>query len=121
MKYHSDADLDRALFALPLEEAPHDLRAAILGATAYRHAPPFALWEAWTFGALAAIIGWLCISIATGGAERLVSTVESLSGTAYQFLGQPSTIIWMAIGVGVALWVSLADLAPVPSLPRLRR
>ncbi len=121
MKYQSDADLDRALFALPLEEAPHNLRATILAATAYRPAPPFALWEAWTFGTLTAIIGWLCISIATGGAEHLVSTVESLSAAVYQFVAQPSTFIWMAIGVGVALWVSLADLAPVPSLPRIRR
>ena len=121
MKYHSDADLDRALFALPLEEAPPNLRASILAVTAYRPAPPFKLWEAWTFGGLTAIIVWLCISIASGEAERFVAGVESLSGALYQFLSQPATIIWLAIGVGVALWVSLADLAPVPSLPRVRR
>ena len=121
MKYQSDADLDRALFALPLEEAPENLRASILAATAYRPAPPFALWEAWTFGALAAVIGWLCISIATGGADRFAGSIESLSGALYGFLAQPSTVLWLAIGIGIAFWASFANLAPAPSLPRVRR
>ena len=37
--YDSDDALDRALFALPLEEPPAGLRASILLATAYRPAP----------------------------------------------------------------------------------
>ena len=41
MKYDSDDALDRALFALPLEEPPADLRASILTATVYRPAPAF--------------------------------------------------------------------------------
>lgn len=121
MKYYSDVDLDRALFALPLEEAPPNLRASILGATVYRPAPPFALWEAWMFGTLTAVVGWLCVSVATGGADRFVGAMESLGLIVSQYLAQPSTAMWLAIGIGVAFWGSFANLAPAPALPRIRR
>lgn len=120
MNYHSDADLDRALFALPLEEAPPHLRASILGATIYRPAPPFALWEAWVFGVLAAVIGWLCVSIASGGADRLAGAMQSIGLTVAAYLAQPSTAIWLAVGIGVAFWGSFANLAPAAP-PRMRR
>jgi len=121
MKYYSDTDLDHALCALPLEEAPPDLRASILGATIYRPAPPFALWEAWTFGALAAVVAWLCVSIATGGADRAVAALGSLGFVAYHYLTQPSAAIWLAIGAGIAFWGSFANLAPAPATFRIRR
>ena len=55
MMYDSDDSLERALFALPLEEPPSDLRASILAATAFRPAPPFGVWEVAALGALAAV------------------------------------------------------------------
>lgn len=47
--------LDRALFALPLEEPPADLRSSILLSTAYRPVSPFSFWEIAVAGALGAV------------------------------------------------------------------
>ncbi len=41
----TDDELDRALFALPLEEPPADLHGRILAATVLRPAPTFRVWE----------------------------------------------------------------------------
>ena len=54
MMSYDDDDLDRLLFALPLEEPPADLRASILTATAYRAAPVFKPWEVSIIGGVAA-------------------------------------------------------------------
>ena len=73
MMYDSDDALERALFALPLEEPPADLRGAILASTAYRPAAPFSVWEVAGLGAVAAITLWLVVLIAMGGGGALRS------------------------------------------------
>ena len=60
-----DAALERALFALPLEEPPADLRGRILAATVYRPALPFKMWEVWVIGTLMALAVWLMIAVLT--------------------------------------------------------
>ena len=78
MKYDSDDALDRALFALPLEEPPEDLRASILTATVYRPVPVFAAWEIAAIGAVAAVGIWFAVVIALGGGTLFVHTVDTI-------------------------------------------
>ena len=57
-------ELDRALFALPLETPPPGLRESILNATVYAQAraalePVARPWEAWLAGGALAVAVWL--------------------------------------------------------------
>jgi hypothetical protein len=104
MMYNDDAELERALFALPLEEPPADLRASILTATVYRPAPPFSVWEATLVGAVAAVSIWLIALIAMGGAP----------------LYHVTTLAWLAAGIATALWLSFFT-GSQPFVPAVRR
>ena len=57
----TDDDLDRALFALPLEEPPADLHRRIMAATVLRPAPEFRQWELW-----ALVLGVVLLAFARG-------------------------------------------------------
>ncbi|MDQ2662564.1 MAG: hypothetical protein M3Y18_00860 [Candidatus Eremiobacteraeota bacterium] len=119
MNDDSDDQLDRALFALPLEEAPADLRQTILATTIYRPAPPFALWEAWTLGVAVAVMAWLIVEIVLGGGARFIASFEYLGALALQAVAQPATLLWIAIGTGASVWFSHPSLAlPVPERAR---
>jgi hypothetical protein len=78
MMYERDDDLDRLLFAMPLEEPPADLRASILRATIYR--PAFALkpWELWMCGSIAALAVWLAALIVRGGGAAFMGTLSTI-------------------------------------------
>jgi hypothetical protein len=99
--------LDRALFALPLEEPPADLRAAILQATVYRQHHAFAWWESATFGALGAIGIWLIIAIVLGGASLFTHTLATITSTLIVALSHGVTAMWLAAGAATAVWLSL--------------
>ncbi len=114
-------DLDAALFALPLEQPPADLRASILAATVYRPVFPIRLWEAWTLGALAAVLVWLCSAIFTGGADRFAVTIQTIGYTLREIFSQPPTLLWIALGGGVACWLSMVNLVPAPAPKRVTR
>lgn len=106
MMYDSDDALDRALFALPLEEPPSDLRGSILAATAYRPAPPFAVWEVAGLGALAAVTVWLGILIAIGGGGLFLSTVSAIAVAIGESLSDVRVLAWLAAGAATALWLT---------------
>ena len=107
MKYDSDDALDRALFALPLEEPPADLRAAILTATVYRPAPLFKPWEIGMLGAIAAVVTWLVVMVILSGGTLAVHTLQAIGASAGQVLSNYTTLAWIAAGGAVAVWLSL--------------
>jgi hypothetical protein len=106
MMYDDDA-LDRALFALPLEEPPVELRASILSATVYRPAPAFSLWEVISIGAVAAVALWLLIAIAMGGAPLFLDTVTTIASTIGRTLSNTTVLAWLAAGGATAFWLSI--------------
>jgi len=112
-RYESDDELDRALFALPLEEPPADLRASILAATIYRAPAPFKAWEVWTLGAIVALAVWLVLLIFEGGASRAMDTVTILGAYIGSFFAQPLNLVWLALGGATALWMSTLNLTPL--------
>ena len=106
MKYDSDDALDRALFALPLEEPPADLRASILTATVYRPAPLFKPWEIVVLGAIAAIVTWLVAVVVLGGGALFIDSLETI-GSSIARLSNFTTLAWIAAGGGAAIWLSI--------------
>lgn len=107
MKFDDDA-LDRALFALPLEEPPIDLRASILKATIYRPAPIFKPWELAVLGAVAAVMVWLIALIVLGGATLFADSAQIVGTAVTRALAQnTATIAWVAAGGGAAIWLSI--------------
>jgi len=98
-------DLDRALFALPLEAPPPGLRASILNATVYAPEPRIAAalarpWELWACGAALAVADWLVASIVTQRAFASAFTADVLA-TVRPF-AEPMTLSWIAVGFVLA-------------------
>jgi hypothetical protein len=120
MMYNDDAELERALFALPLEEPPADLRASILTATVYRPAPPFSVWEATLIGAIAAVSIWLIALIAMGGAPLFVGTLAAIATAIERPLYHVTTLAWLAAGIATAFWLSFFT-GSQPFAPAVRR
>ena len=107
MKFDDDA-LDRALFALPLEEPPTDLRASILKATIYAPAPIFKTWELVVLGAVAAVMVWFVAMIVMGGATLFLDSVQMIGALVMKAITRDgSTIAWVAAGGGAAIWLSI--------------
>ena len=106
MMYRDDDALDQALFALPLEEPPADLRASILTATVYRPAPPFSVWEVTLVGAMAAVLVWLIVLIAMGGASLFVHTLSAIASAFARPLTNVATLAWLAAGTATAFWLT---------------
>lgn len=97
-------DLDRALFELPLEQPPADLRRSILNATIYAPpapAPVFSLWETVGLGFVLAVACWLSAALLRNPAVSvmLIRGFEALG----QALANPATLEWTATGAAVAL------------------
>ncbi len=107
MKYDNDDALDRALFALPLEEPPADLRAAILTATVYRPAPLFKPWEIALLGAIAAVATWLIAIVVLSGGQLFVHSIEAIGSSVGEALSNYTTLAWIAAGGGAAIWLSI--------------
>lgn len=103
MNYDSDDALDRALFALPLEEPPTDLRAAILASTVYRPAPAFSFWEIGALAAIFAVVVSLVAAIAMGGGTLFMHSLEAIGGA----LSDYTVLGWLAAGGATAIWLSL--------------
>ncbi len=115
MKYYSDADLERALFNLPLEAAPANLRASILAGTVYRQSLGVKAWEPWLIGGCVAMIAWLTVLILRGGAAPVFSALDAIGAAILAVASQPATILWIAVGGAVAIWVSQLSPVVVPS------
>lgn len=114
MDYEQHDDLDRLLFALPLEEPPADLRASILTATIYRPPFPIKAWEASLLGVLGAICVWLGVMIARGGAEAFMQTLSVFGSAFVQTFLTQNTWLWVALGGGIAFILMILNLSPIP-------
>jgi hypothetical protein len=113
--------LERALFALDLEEPPADLRASILAQTIYRvpvsaAVPP---WEVWLYGALCAVVVWMLILVVRGGPA--VGEVSALGSQIVAFFSQPATLFWIAVGAAASVWISQVNLTALAGYQRATR
>ena len=117
-----DAALERALFALPLEEPPADLRGRILAATVYRPALPFKMWEVWLIGTLMALAVWLMIAVLTAvpdaGGRLAGATVDLIERIARNV--SPSILGWTVLGASSAFWISQFTLPRALPARRIR-
>jgi len=112
----TDDQIERALFALPLEEPPADLHARILAATIHRPRLMFRAWEVWVIGTLVAVMVWLGYLVFSlpQASDRLA---RALAASLDQFglqLGS-GLALWILLGISTAVWISLI------SLPQSRR
>ena len=107
MNYDNDDALDRALFALPLEEPPEDLRASILTATVYRPAPIFSVYDILGLGTIAAVVIWLIALVAWGGGSLFLHSLQSIGNTTQDLFENYTTLAWMAAGGATAVWLSI--------------
>lgn len=120
-RYDTDDELDSALFALPLEEPPSGLHQAILARTIYRPTLSVKPWEVWALGGLCAVLTWLLVLVATGGATTTVAAIESEFSGLLALLATPQLLFWIAIGGGAALWISQLNLTVAPEALRAGR
>ncbi|MBC5815865.1 MAG: hypothetical protein GIW97_04910 [Candidatus Eremiobacteraeota bacterium] len=113
MNYEPHDDLDRLLFALPLEEPPKDLRASILASTIYRPSFPFKVWETWALGIVMAVGVWLCVMIAQGGGQAFIATVGLFGEFFARFFVSSGTGLWLAVGGGIAFLLLILNPGPM--------
>jgi len=109
----TEDDLDRALFALPLEEPPAGLHERIMAATAMRPSPTFAMWE-WMLLVVAvsltiAATVWMFTS-APGSVHRLGYAVVGMARALGLF--QRATYIWLGVGITSVWWISSLNFMP---------
>ncbi len=119
--YENDDELERALFALELEEPPADLRASIFAATIYRQPVAVKPWEVWALGALCAVLTWVLVLVARGAAGPTVETISSYVNQGLALFLQPQTLVWTALGGCAALWISQLNLTVAPGALRANR
>ncbi|HKU66168.1 MAG TPA: hypothetical protein VJP85_00140 [Candidatus Baltobacteraceae bacterium] len=124
MKYYgNDDELERALFALDLEEPPADLRQSILASTIY-HVPVAATvrpWEVWLYGGLCAALVWLMIAVIRGTAAPAFDAAASYGEQFLAFFSQPAVLFWIAIGAAATFWISQVNLTVTPGYQRATR
>ncbi len=109
-QYDTDDELERALWELPLEQPPADLRTSILAATIYRPAPVSSAWDLWAAAVLCALLTWLLLLVARGGQGAAVSNISLYVHDALKAFAAPATLFWICVGGGVALWISQLNL-----------
>jgi hypothetical protein len=65
----------------------------------------------------------MLIAVLRGTAAPAVSVAASYAGTAWTFFSQPTTLFWIAIGGGAALWISISqgNLTILPGYQRATR
>lgn len=122
-RYEDNDELERALFALELEEPPAGLRSSILASTIY-HVPASAAvrpWEVWVYGALCAAFVWLVVFVLRGTGAQTVDTALSYGTQALTFVSQPSVLFWIAIGGAATFWISQMNLTVSPGYQRTAR
>jgi len=105
--FDNDDALDRALFALPLEEPPADLRASILTATIYRPGPVFSMRELVTLSAVCAVVVWLVVAVIAGGGSLLLHSLQAIGAGTMHALSNTTLLLWVAAGGATAIWLSI--------------
>jgi hypothetical protein len=110
-----DDDLDRAIAALPLAEPPAGFHARVMAATVYRPEPAVRGWEVWVIGTLVAVAAWLTWLVAD--TPNATEQIANALVYAVQTSGLTSTytVLWLAVGVSAAWWISQLT---VPASPR---
>lgn len=121
MKYDSDEALERALFALDLEQPPADLRASILASTVYRAPAIITLPEAAGLFALLGVVAWVCTSILMGGMPLLSHALTIIQVELDNFFGNTETMAWLAVGGAIAISLSLWPNQPLVVRQRIAR
>ena len=103
----TDDELDRALFALPLEEPPADLHRQIMAATVLRVAPTFRAWELAVLAATVVLVGlltaWIFATTPHAGSRLADSIVAALRALG---LFHRATYVWLAVGLSSVWWIS---------------
>jgi len=109
----TDDELDRALFALPLEEPPADLHRRIMTATVLRAAPPFRPWELWLLAGALALVAWLTVWIFTSSPDAGARLADIFVG-ALRSLGlfSRATYVWLGVGISSLWWISSLTFMP---------
>ncbi|MDQ2859106.1 MAG: hypothetical protein M3R53_10705 [Candidatus Eremiobacteraeota bacterium] len=103
-------ELDRAIFALPLEHSPAGLRESILRATIFREVPAsaaFSIRETWGIGVALAVAAWLVI-LAVGDKSFGATATLYMSLFARE-LSEPATLAWLATGISIAILVVFSN------------
>ena len=110
-----DDDLDRAIAALPLAEPPAGFHARVMAATVYRPEPAVRGWEVWVIGTLVEVAAWLTWLVAD--TPNATEQIANALVYAVQTSGLTSTytVLWLAVGVSAAWWISQLT---VPASPR---
>lgn len=121
MKYDSDEALERALFALDLEQPPADLRASILASTVYRAPAIITLPEAAGLFALLGMVAWVCTSILMGGMPLFSHALTTIQVELDNFFGNTETMAWLAVGGAIAISLSLWPNQPLVVRQRIAR
>ena len=113
----TDDELDRALFALPLEEPPADLHGRILAATVLRPAPTFRVWEICLLVVAVAFVGsltaWLFATTPHAGSRLADMIVAGARGLG---LFSRATYVWLAVGISSVWWISSLPFMATPRL-----
>ena len=115
-------DLDRALFALPLEETPADLRSSILAITVRAPQPErakFGLFENLGVGFALAALAWLTWAVLSQ--PGFAGTASQALSTFAQGLSDPRTLLSLAIGFTSIFLVSLMPNQPARVRVRAER
>jgi hypothetical protein len=112
----TDDELERALFAIPLEDPPPELRGRILAATIDRPRLTFRAWEIWLVGTLVALMFWLTILVTSSTPDVGLVISTTLNRGVDLFSELPNnTLMWTALGISFVVWISQL------SLPNSRR
>jgi hypothetical protein len=111
----TDDELDRALFALPLEEPPADMHQRIMSATVLRTAPAFRPWELWLLAFAVVLVcvatAWIATSSPVAASRLADSIVSFMRGFG---LFSRSTYVWLAIGLSSVWWISSLPFMATP-------
>ncbi len=108
-----DDDLDRALFALPLDVPPPGLRESILRATIYAPVAipsPFSTLETIGIGialALAAWVAMLCVAD-----HSVVLALGDLVSGLLRALSDTRTLVWLGVGALTAAAITITPASP---------
>lgn len=118
----TDDELDRALFALPLEEPPADLHRSIMAATMFRPAPALRTWEVVLAAGAVALATWLTVAIFASSPGAL-ARIGHTAVVALRDLGlfSRATYVWFGIGVSSLWWISSLSFMPVRRVPVYNR
>jgi hypothetical protein len=111
----TEDELDRALFALPLEEPPAGLHAQIMAATVLRAAPAFRTAELWLLAAAVALVSLVTVYVFRSTPDAAMHLNDSLvAGMRALGLFSRATYVWVGIGITSVWWISSLPFMATP-------